>query len=312
MKYIDFYNKVLNCSDDEDVFNYLINNFKPSILLWSYFVNWEKVLKNTRNIEIALNKFNYLIGKDNFDEEFRYLIKQDPGLVKVIPALVVRSGNTSLFYKVLVDYKQKKLVYEDYDFNQVKPSESDIEKYLIFIKETGFKDLIVSQKVKNLVDYMIGVEAGIDSNGRKNRSGHSMENIVEFFIQDLCIRNRFRYLKEANSRKIKTELGYDVPVDKSSRRYDFVVCNGNKLTIFETNYFSGSGSKLKSTAGEYRNLFDVLDKKYPFIWITDGFGWKSTTRPLRETFNHNEHIFNLSMLEKGILDFIVPPANKRH
>ena len=152
---------------------------------------------------------------------------------------------------------------------------------------------------------MIGVEAGLDSNGRKNRNGHSMENVVGFFIQDLCKRNKFRYLKEANSSKIKKELGYDVPVDKSSRRYDFVISNGEELIIFETNYFSGKGSKLKSTAGEYRNLFDVLDRKYKFIWITDGFGWKSTSRPLRETFDHNEYVFSLSMLEKGILDFMI-------
>jgi len=196
-------------------------------------------------------------------------------------------------------------------FKEVLAMELANEKHLTFVKETGFKELIVSQKIKNLVDYMIGVEAGLDSNGRKNRNGHSMENIVGFFIQDLCKTNKLRFLKEANSSKIQKELGYDVPVDKSSRRYDFVVSNGEELLIFETNYFSGSGSKLKSTAGEYRNLFDVLDRKYKFIWITDGFGWKSTSRPLRETFDHNDYVFSLSMLEKGILDFIVPSNNNK-
>jgi len=305
MKYIGFYGGVLKCNSVNEVFDYLIDNLKPSVLLWSYFVNWEKVFKNTRNIEIALNKLNFLIGKDNFDDEFRFLLTHEPELAKVIPALVVRSGSTSLKFKVLVDYSQKRLVYEDYDFDQHKPSKADAEKYLIFVKETGLKELIVSQRIKNLVDYMIGVEAGLDSNGRKNRSGHSMENIVEFFIQDLCKRNKFRYLKEADSSKIKKELGYDVPVDKSSRRYDFVISNGEELIILETNYFSGGGSKLKSTAGEYRNLFDVLNGKYSFIWITDGFGWKSTARPLRETFDHNEYIFNLAMLERGILDSMI-------
>ena len=95
-----------------------------------------------------------------------------------------------------------------------------------------------------------------------------------------------------------------MPVDKSSRRYDFVIDNGKELFIVETNFYGGSGSKLKSTAGEYRNLFDVLNNKYKFIWITDGMGWKTTTKPLRETFNHNDYLFNLSMLEKGILEFL--------
>ena len=100
-------------------------------------------------------------------------------------------------------------------------------------------------------------------------------------------------------------MGYGVQVGKSSRIYDFVVDNGEELFIFETNFYSGGGSKLKSTAGEYRNLFDVLDGKYKFIWITDGFGWRSTARPLRETFDHNEYLFSLSMLEKDILNFLI-------
>ncbi len=305
MKFLSFYKDILKCKTDDQVFDYLISTLKPSNTLWSYFVNWEKVLKNTKQIELALNTFNYLIGKDNFDEEFKFLLKENPNIVKVIPALVVRDGSNKKKFKILVDYKNKKLVYEDYDFTKKDITYEDIEKYLTFVKETGLKDLIVSKKIKNLVDYMIGVEAGLDSNGRKNRGGHAMENIVEVFIKDVCEKNNFRYLKEANAEKIKHELGYDVPVDKSSRRYDFVIDNRKELFIIETNFYGGGGSKLKSTAGEYRNLFDVLSGKYKFIWITDGFGWKTTTKPLRETFDHNDYLFNLTMLERGVLEFLI-------
>ena len=246
-----------------------------------------------------------MIGKDDFDEEFKFLLKENPNIVKVIPALVVRDGSNKKKFKILVDYKNKKLVYEDYDFTKKDITDKDIEKYLIFVKETGLKDLIVSKKIKNLVDYIIGVEAGLDSNGRKNRGGHAMENIVEVFIKDVCEKNNFKYLKEANAEKIKHKLVYDVPVDKSSRRYDFVIDNGKELFIIETNFYGGGGSKLKSTAGEYRNLFDVLKGKYKFIWITDGMGWKRTAKPLRETFDYNDYLLNLAMLEKGILEFIL-------
>lgn len=304
MKYLNFYNNGLKCKNQDEVFDYFIKNLKPSILLWSYFVNWEKVFGNTKKIEITLNSLNYLIGKENFDDEFRFLLKHNPEIAKVIPALVVRDGGNSSKFKILIDYKQKKFVYEDYDFSKNNPSPEDIEKYLTFIKESGLKDLIVSQKIKNLVDYMIGVEAGLDSNGRKNRGGRCMENIVEFFIQDLCKRKGFEYIKEATAGKIKGKWSFDIPVDKSSRRYDYVIRNGKELFIFETNFYSGGGSKLKSTAGEYRNLFDVLGGQYKFIWITDGFGWKSIARPLRETFNHNDYVFSLDMLEKGILEFL--------
>lgn len=304
MKQLDFYKEEINCKTEDEVFNFLIQNLKPSNISWSYFVNWKKVLKNVKEIELALNNFNYLIGKDNFDEEFVFLIKNNPSLVRFIPALVVRNGDRNEQFKILIDYKNNKLVYEDYDFTKKVITDGDIKKYLTFVKETGLKDLIVNKKIKNLVDYMVGVEAGLDSNGRKNRGGEIMEKIVEIFIKDLCNKKGIKYLKQANSEKIKKEFGYDVPADKSSRRYDFVIDNNRELFIIESNFYGGGGSKLKSTAGEYRNLFDVLNGKYKFIWITDGYGWRDTVRPLRETFDHNDYLFNLAMLENGILEHI--------
>ena len=302
-----FYEKKLNCKTEDELFNFLISNLKPSNKVWSYFVNWEKVFANTKQIEIALNNLNYLIGKkDDFDNEFKLLIKKNPNITKVIPALVVRDGNNTQKFKILVDYQNKKLVYEDYDFSKKEISDEDIKKYLHFVKETGLESLITNKKIKNLVDYMIGVEAGLDSNARKNRGGHAMENIVEAFIKDVCEKNDFRYLREANAEKIKTKFNYNVPVDKSSRRYDFVIDNKKELFIIETNFYGGGGSKLKSTAGEYKNLFDVLKKeKYKFFWVTDGLGWKTAEKTLRETFNHNDYLFNLAMLEKGVLEFLL-------
>ena len=132
-----------------------------------------------------------------------------------------------------------------------------------------------------------------------------MENIVEFFIADICKQKDYKYLKEATAATIKQGWGFDVPVDKSSRRYDYVVNTGKELFIFETNFYSGGGSKLKSTAGEYRNLFDVLGGKYKFIWITDGMGWRSTAKPLRETFNHNGYVISLDMIENGVLESVL-------
>jgi type II restriction enzyme len=305
MKPLRFYKDILGCQDKEQVFRYIISTLKPSNTLWSYFVNWDKVFENTRRIELSLNILNYLIGKEDFDNEFRFLLKENPTVAQTIPALVVRDGHNTKRFRILVDYRHKKLVYEDYDFTKNELTDKDIDRYLTFVEETGLKALITGKKVKNLVDYMIGVEAGLDSNGRKNRGGHAMEDIVGVFVSDVCRKNGYRYLKEANAERIRTELGYTVPVDRSSRRYDFVIDNGRKLFLIETNFYGGGGSKLKSTAGEYRNLFDVLNGKHPFIWVTDGYGWRTTAKPLREAFDHNDYLFTLSMLEKGILEFLL-------
>lgn len=305
MKNLSFYKTVLKCQTPEQVFDYILSTLKPSNTLWSYFVNWDKVFENTKRIEVSLNTLNYLIGKEDFDNEFRFLLKKNPEVALAIPALVVRDGANTLKFKILIDYRSKKLVYEDYDFTKPNPSGEDIERYLTFARETGLKDLLVSKRIKNLVDYVVGVEAGLDSNGRKNRGGEAMENIVQAFVDDTCKRMGFRYLKEANADRIREEFGYTVPVDRSSRRYDFVIDNGKECFLIETNFYGGGGSKLKATAGEYRNLFDTLRGQHKFIWITDGMGWKVTDRPLWETFTHDDYLFNLSMLEKGILDFIL-------
>ncbi len=305
MKSLDFYRDKLSCNNENEVFDYLINNLKPSNTIWSYFVNWDKVFENTRKIELTLNTLNYLIGKEDFDSEFKLLVKEHPEVIKVIPALVVRDGSNTTNFKILVDYSNKKLVYEDYNFSDENISDEDIEKYLIFVEKSGLKNLFTSRKIKNLVDYMIGVEAGLDSNGRKNRGGHAMENIVEVFVSDVCEQKGYKYIKEANAEKIKREFGYDVPVDKSSRRYDFVINNGSEPILIETNFYGGGGSKLKSTAGEYRNLFDILENKFKFIWITDGMGWKTTARPLREAFDNNNYVLSLKMLEEEILNNLI-------
>lgn len=304
MKMLPFYSNVLGCDTEDEVFKYLINNLKPSILLWGYFVNWQKVITNTREMEVSMNLFNYLLGKENFDDEFKLLVKEHPEIAKYIPALVVRDGENTKKFKILVNYENNRLEYEDFDFSKENPTEEDIERYLMFIENTGVKSLFVGEKIKNLVDYMFGVEAGLDSNARKNRGGHSMEDIVESFIANYCASKNIEYLKEADAKKIKGKWNIEVPVDKSSRRYDFVINDNGRLLIFETNFYSGGGSKLKSTAGEYRNLYDVLGGDYKFIWITDGRGWFTTQKPLQETFNHNDYVFTLGLLEKGVLNYL--------
>ena len=301
---LNLYQK-LNLSTEDEIFHYLLSTLKPSILVWSYFINWNKVFTNSYNIEVSLNTLNYLIGKNDFDNEFKNLIRNQPQLISVIPALMVMDGAKSFVFKILVDYKNKKFLYKDYDFSKKVLTNKDLDNYLKFMINSGLKNLFISKKIKNLVDYMIGVEAGLDSNGRKNRSGSSMEEIVEYFINDYCLRNSFQYIKQANATKINQVFGKSVPVDKASRRYDFVVNTGNSLQIYETNFYSIGGSKLKSTAGEYRNLCDLFAGKVTFIWITDGVGWNSAKLPLYETFIHNDYIFNLNLLENGILDYVI-------
>ena len=303
MKTLAVYKK-LGLSTNKDVFDHLIATLKKSNTTWDYFVNWAKVFGGIKSIEVDLNILNYLIGKDNFDDEMKYLLGKHPSIVKVIPILLACRENS---FEVLTDFTKGKLNFESFTFfDKESLSKSDIEKVIIFMKSSGLANLFTGKKIKNVIDYVTGIEVGLDSNGRKNRGGTTMEGIIEVFLNSLCKKNNYRCLKEATAGKIKAVFGIDVPVDKSSRRHDFVMHNGQTLYLIETNFYGGGGSKLKATAGEYKALQDYLRKSgHPFIWITDGLGWKTTLRPLEEAFNHIDFVLNLAFLEDGVLEHII-------
>jgi len=154
-----------------------------------------------------------------------------------------------------------------------------------------------------LVDYVIGVEAGLDSNGRKNRSGTSMETIVESYLEPYCKSHGLSYLSQATPNAIKERWGFNVPVDKSSRRFDFAISNGKKLVLMEVNFYGGGGSKLKATCGEYKGLNELLDvPNVDFVWVTDGEGWNTTKDPLRSAFDALDYLWNLDWLYRNYLE----------
>jgi len=306
MQFLNFYKEKLNLENEDAVFEFLINNLQKSIADWSYFVDWKKIKQNVSKIETELNILNSLLGKDGLNSRFLALIKEYPKTKAALPTLIATRKSKLKEMPILETKDSLDAEIKDYLFNTDAKVEGNTNHELLkFFDESGLRKIFEDKTIKNLVDYCLGVEVGMDTNARKNRGGRNMEDIVEAYIDELCRQQDFRYIKEANAEKIKQEFDYDVPVDKSSRRYDFVVDNGKALFIFETNFYGGGGSKLKATAGEYRNLYDVLKSKYKFIWITDGQGWKTTAKPLREAFDHNDYLFNLAMLEKEILEFLI-------
>lgn len=292
----------------ETTFYFLINTLKDSIKNWDYFVDWNKVETNIRDIEIELNTLNYLIGKENIKEELKYLLNKHPDVIRAIPYLLASRENK---FEILYLDSKDKFDYKIFDFNKKSFNSKDIENIITFIEHTKLIDIFKNKTIKNLVDYVFGVEVGLDSNGRKNRSGTAMENIVEHFIKKICSKYNYQYIKQATATKIKKKWNFHVTVDKSERRFDFSINTGNKLFLIETNYYGGGGSKLKATAGEYKTLFDLLEQDgHEFIWITDGKGWLTAKRPLEETFNHNRYILNLHMVELGLLEDILNESIK--
>ncbi len=294
--------QLLNLESDDILFAQITNSFKEKgILLWDYFVNWEKVHKNIKSIEKELNLLNVLIGKENLEKEVYDLIKEYPQVIKAFPFLIAfRETKVSMLSDVT------EFLYKDYDFKHRVITDEDCEDLTTFFMQSGLGDLVKDKRVKNLVDYVTGVEVGLDSNGRKNRGGTMMENIVETFVKSACNELGLEYMSQANAKNIKTKWNIDIQVDKSSRNLDFAINKNGKLYFIECNFYGGGGSKLKSTATEYVNMNAYWNaQNITFIWVTDGAGWKSTLKPLREYFDKADYLLNLEMLKDDCLKKIL-------
>ena len=185
------------------------------------------------------------------------------------------------------------------------------EEYKVFMRKTGLFHLIANRIVSNLVDYVTGVETGLDSNARKSRGGHLMENLVENFIVKAGFVRDVSYYKEMKISKIIEKWGYDFsPVSnngKTEKRFDYVVKTNNQLYVIETNFYASQGSKLNETARSYKQISQEIEQidGVTFVWFTDGKGWMSSRHNLEETFDVMEHIYNINDLENGIINEVL-------
>jgi len=188
-----------------------------------------------------------------------------------------------------------------YRFDGVRHS---ADEYCVFMRKTGLFDLISRHLVNNLYDYVLGVETGLDSNGRKNRGGHQMEDLVESYLKKADV----EYYKEMYAHEIRPRWGVDLSsltnTGRTEKRFDFVVHTSACVYAIETNFYGGGGSKLNETARSYKMLaLESRDVKgFKFVWFTDGAGWRSAKQNLRETFDVLPTLYNIRELEDGIAD----------
>ena len=283
-------------------FNEWLSGFRPSIADYRFYINFDKVYRNVDNIKVELNILNSLIGSHNIEEEFRCILSKYPEVLQCIPILLAVRASEIYCQDdrggILFNFNHKKLSLS---------TEDDLDKYVYFMTETGLFDLLSNHRINNLVDYVMGVETGLDSNGRKNRGGHLMENLVEKFIIKAGFIKGINYFKEMYIHEITEKWGIDLFAisnqGTTEKRFDFVVKTDNMVYVIETNFYSGGGSKLNETARSYKTLAlesNTIDE-ITFVWFTDGKGWNSAKNNLKETFDVMEHIYNIKDLENNII-----------
>ena len=283
-------------------FSEWLSGFRDSIADYGYYIDFEKVHRNVDNIKVELNILNSLIGSKNIEVDFENLMRKYPEVLKCIPLLLAVRAN-----EIYCQDKNGGHLFQ-FDFGKCPPnSHAHYERYKYFMRETGLFDLLENHIVNNLVDYATGVETGLDSNGRKNRGGHLMENLVERFIKKSGFVKDDTYFKEMYIHQITDKWDIDLSAisnqGKTEKRFDFVVKTANMIYGIETNFYGSGGSKLNETARSYKTLAletDTIDG-FTFVWFTDGKGWTSARHNLEETFDVMEHIYNIKDLENDII-----------
>jgi type II restriction enzyme len=278
------------------IFSEWLSKFKTSISDYAYYVDFDKVHRNVDAVKIELNILNSLIGSRNIESDFERLLAGYPAILKCIPLLLAVREHE--IYAVDSDGEFT------YDFCNANYG---AEQYKIFMRKTGLFDLMQNRILSNLVDYVTGVETGLDSNGRKNRGGHLMENLVEAYLQRAGFRKNETYFKEMRLGDIERRWGIDLSAvsnqGRTVKRFDFVVKTPAKIYAVEANFYASGGSKLNETARSYKNIAleaSALDG-FAFVWFTDGCGWRQARHNLEETFEVLEHLYNIDDLENGIM-----------
>lgn len=277
-------------------FSEWLSHFRRSIADYAYYVDFAKVYGNVDTIKIELNILNSLIGSKNIEEDFEVLVTKYPETLKCIPLLLaVRADEIyAIDGNGAFTYKFKKANYS-------------IEQYRIFMRKTGLFNLLENHIVNNLVDYATGVETGLDSNGRKNRSGHLMENLVESYIVKAGFVKSDSYFKEMYIHEITEKWNIDLSAisnsGKMEKRFDFVIKTDNMIYGIETNFYTSGGSKLNETARSYKQIAQESKdiNGFTFVWFTDGSGWTSARNNLEETFDVMDTIYSIDDLENGIV-----------
>lgn len=229
-----------------------LSEFDDSIASWKYYTDFEKAYNNVKTIKNELNLLNGLIGSKNIETDFRDLLLEYPNILKAIPILIAKRDDVVIIKDAIHDYH--------YSFKKMNYT---IEEYVTFMRKTGIFDLLENHLVSNLYDYVTGVEVGMDTNARKNRTGDAMEDLVESVVEN----NNMLYVIETN----------------------FYGSQGSKLNETARSY--------KMLNQELEKINGIK-----FVWFTDGKGWKHAKGNLEETFNEMDDIYCIKEMKENIME----------
>ena len=270
-----------------------LGTFKDNISDYKYYINFDKVYKNVEENKVEFNMLNSLLGSKNIEEDFINLVTKYPEVLKCIPILLAVRN-----MEIPAMDEEGAFIYNFKKMNQ------SLEQYIVFMNKTGLFDLLANRGVTNIIDFVLGVETGLDSNGRKNRGGHLMEDLIEGYLKSEGV----EYYKDMYLKDVEEKWGVNLSSlsnnGKSAKRFDFVVKTNNMIYGIETNFYTSGGSKLNETARSYKMIAEECKniQGFKFVWFTDGKGWTSAKKNLEETFDVLDSMYNINDVENGVMN----------
>lgn len=270
-------------------FDTFMSQLRETNATLGFFCDFKKIANNVEDIAISLNMLNYLIGKADLRAAVEALWKRDKTVFDVMDILIAtREKDNKMFFD------------ETGQFRKVHSLFQSVDGIMEFLEGTGLADVFRNQEIRDLEDYVFGVETGLDTNARKNRSGEITESLVKRLFTNAGI--DFRQQVSSNEfPAVATALGADQKV------FDFVITTDTKTYLIEVNFYSGGGSKLNEVARSYTDIAPKINsiKGFEFVWITDGIGWNSARNKLQEAFAAIPSIYNFTTINNFINNILI-------
>lgn len=264
-----------------------------------FFVDWDKVRKNIEQFKIELGILNSLLGTKNFEEDLRKILGGYPEVLSLIPMLIaVRESKL----KIIEDFGEKDSNIVEYSFHKRDINDAAVNGIVEFFRKTGLEDIFTDGQTKNLRDYLLGVEVGMDTHARKNRSGHSMEIALSPLLKIL---ERGLGLKIYAQKKFKDvhNIFGTIPTGLADRQFDFVISRGGNVINLEADFFTTTGSKPQEIIDSYINRYKELGEVgWGFIFVTDGGAWRGQRNQISKAIEELPYTFNLNFVRKGLLE----------
>ncbi len=297
----DIYSRHFEGSD----INKIIDKFHETIINtnrgYGFFVDWRKVRDHVQQHKIEFNILNSLIGSKTFNDDLGKILSRYPEVLPVIPILI---AIRDVKLEVIGDFLDAGSDIDEYDFEERELSSEDVKRFIEFFDKTGLKYFFQNMSSKSIQDYVTGVEVGMDTHARKNRSGHAMELAMKPIIDEIVEArgSPFKVLFQKKFDYLKT-LRVPVPPALKDRKADFIIVKGEDVVInIEVNFYSGTGSKPQEIVDSYINRQSELkENDFHFIWVTDGFGWKGQKNQIRKGFQKIDYLLNLHFARRGLL-----------